>query len=178
MEIMSAPPVKEQASLLLSEKANQLGHASIGARGRRWTIGFLVLSTLLACIAGSTGLADLINKTWASVIALAASISTAGVILLFTTLKYDAHLRAQSKYQDLYLRTLACDVATRKGKALFEVLWEDFRRVVNEVNQEGASLAPGQVSKFEDKAREELPNKDIQEKAEILPKPLPLLSSF
>jgi hypothetical protein len=173
MEIMSDPPYKERASLLLSEKANQLGHASIGVRGRSWTNGFLVLSALLACVAGSTGLADLISKTWVSVIALAASLSTTVVILLLTTLKYDAHLRAQTKYQDLYLRTVGCDIEAYEGNVLFDTLWEDFRRVVEEVNQERASLTPRQVNKFENKAKELLPDIDYRQRAKILSEPIP-----
>lgn len=169
MQIISLPTLKDVASLLLSEKANQLGHASIGSRGLFWTTVFLAISALLGCVAGSTGLADLISKTWVSAIALAAALSTTIVILLLTTLKYDAHLRAQTKYEDLYLRTVGCDVTTTEGQKLFNVLWRRFRRIVSEVNAEKASLNPRQVTRFEAKAREQLPNEDMQKVAEILP---------
>lgn len=49
--------------MLLSEKANQLGHDSIGIRGRRLTSVLLVLSALLGYLAGVTGLTDLVGKT-------------------------------------------------------------------------------------------------------------------
>jgi hypothetical protein len=70
--IMSLPVSKKLASLLFSEKANQLAHARIGARGRRWTNGLLVLSAVLGYVAGFSGLVNLVGKTWVSLIALAA----------------------------------------------------------------------------------------------------------
>jgi len=156
MEIMSVPRLKDVASLLLSEDANHLAHASVGVRRRFWTNAFLGFSALLGCVAGSTGLADLLSKTWVSVIALAATLSTTIVILFLTMFKYDAHLRVQAKYQDLYMRTLGCDVTTAKGLALYKALYDEFMLVARESNQE-APLSNRQVTKFENKARKKLP---------------------
>ena len=174
---MSVPNFKRKASLLLSEKANQIAHNSIGVFGRRWTTRFLALSITLGCIAGSTGLADLISKTWVSVIAIAASLSTALVILLLTTLKYDAHLRAQTRYQSLFMRTVGCDIRTPEGQAQFNCLWDEFWHVAELVDAEGAMLNRHQIRKYEQEARRELPD-DIEEReeAEIFPGYPPRLS--
>lgn len=169
---MAQPTLYQMASLLISEKANQLAHNARGDQGRWWTNGFLGLSLLLGAIAGSTGLADLVSKTWVSVIALAAAASTSVVISLMTTLKYDAHLRAQSKYADLFHRTVQCDIDSADGEVLFDLLWKDFGDVVREVDGEGASLSNRQIKKYEKKARNELSGTE-QKVAEILPMPPP-----
>ena len=62
----------------------------------------LVLSAVLGYVAGFSGLVNLVGKTWVSLIALAAGISTTGVILALTTLKYSDHLRAAAEYELLY----------------------------------------------------------------------------
>jgi hypothetical protein len=170
---MSQPTSYAKASLLISEKANQLGHNAKGNQGRWWTNGFLGLSALLAAVAGSTGLADLVSKTWISVIALAATASTAVAISLLTTLKYDAHLRAQGKYAALFHQTVRCDINTTDGAALFDLLWKNFGNVVGEVDGERVSLNNSQTRKFEKKARNELRDEEMQKLARILPTPLP-----
>jgi len=159
--IMSLPRSKDVADLLLSEKANQLGHARIGERGRFWTNTFLLISTLLGIAAGATGLADLISNREVGIIALAATLSTAFAFYLFTTLKYDAHLRAQGKYEDLYLRTLECNVETEEGVVLYAALRRDFRRIVNEVNNDRASLKSRQVTKCENEHIHAGPGRDF-----------------
>ena len=73
---MSVPNLSGLASLLLSEKANQLGHDSIGTRGRRLTRVLLVLSALLGYLAGVTGLTDLVGKTAVAVLGIAAGVIT------------------------------------------------------------------------------------------------------
>lgn len=170
---MSQPRLYELASLLISEKANQLGHNAKGDQGRWWTNSFLGFSAILGAVAGSTGLADLVSKTWVSIIALAATASTTVAICLLTTLKYDAHLRAQGKYEDLFHQTVRCDINTRDGAALFDRLWNDFGDAVREVNGERASLSNRRVQKYEKKARNELGNAEMQKVAIILPMPLP-----
>jgi hypothetical protein len=170
---MSQPRLYELGSLLISEKANQLGHNAKGNQGRRWTNILLGFSALLGVFAGSTGLADLVSKMWVSIIALAATATTAAVIFLLTTLKYDAHLRAQAKYEDLFHQTVRCDISTPDGAALFAHLWDDFGDIVREVNGERASLSNRQVLKYENKARNELGNAEMRRVAIILPAPTP-----
>lgn len=169
---MSQPTRFDQACLLISEIANQLGHNAIGHRGRRWVNFFLGLSALLGAVAGSVGLADLVSKTWVSIITLAATASTAVVIILLTTLKYDAHLRAQGKYSHLYNRTLACNMATEAGQRAFILMWTDFGNVVNEVDTDQASLSNRQVRKYEKKARSQL-DAGMQDLARLLTNPPP-----
>lgn len=170
---MSQPPSYAKASLLISEKANQLGHNAKGNQGRWWTNSFLGLSMLLGAVAGSTGLANLVSKTWVSIIALAATASTAVAISLLTTLKYDAHLRAQGKYAGLFHQTVRCDINTPDGVALFDLLWNDFGDVVGEVDSERVSLSNRQTRKYEKKARNELGDEELRKIARILSTPLP-----
>ena len=170
---MSQPRLYELASLLISEKANQLGHNAKGDQGRWWTNSFLGLSAVLGAVAGSTGLADLVSKTWVSIIALAATASTTVAICLLTTLKYDAHLRAQGKYEDLFHQTVQCNINTPDGVELFKHLWNDFGNVVREVNGERASLSNRQVRKYEKEAKNELRNPEMEQIAIILPTPTP-----
>lgn len=168
---MSVPVSKKLASLLFSEKANQLAHARIGARGRRGTNGLLVLSAVLGYFAGFSGLVNLVGKTWVSLIALAAGISTTGVILALTTLKYSDHLRAAAEYELLYLRTIRVEEGTPEGQQRFSELWEAFEQVVDRVHAAGAALNPDQVTRYEEEARAALRKSrypDAEKKAEIL----------
>jgi hypothetical protein len=175
---MSQPISYAKASLLISEKANQLGHNAKGNQGRWWANSFLGLSALLGAVAGSTGLADLVSKTWVSIIALAATASTTVAISLLTTLKYDAHLRAQGKYAALFHQTVRCDINTPDGVVHFDLLWKNFGDVVGEVDGERVSLNNSQTRKFERKARNELGDEEMQKIARILPMPLPPLESL
>jgi hypothetical protein len=154
---MALPDSTEVASLLSAAKANALGHGSIAVRDRRLITALLVLSTVLGLAAGSTGLTDLLSKKWISVIALAAGISTALVILAFTTLKPERHVGAQAEYEDIYLHTLPCNVDTDAGILLYEDNYAKFLRIANEMNTGGTSLTRGQVKKFERVAIKELP---------------------
>lgn len=175
---MSQPTSYAKASLLISEKANQLGHNAKGNQERWWTNGFLGLSALLGVVAGSAGLADLVSKTWVSIIALAATASTAVAISLLTTLKYDAHLRAQGKYAALFHQTVRCDINTPNGVAQFDLLWKNFGDVVGEVDCEQVSLNNNQTRKYEEKARNELGDVEMHEIAKILSVPLPSWESL
>src|ERR1700757_3402991 len=126
---MALPDSTEVASLLYVAKANALGHGSIAVRDRRLITALLMLSTVLGLSAGSTGLTDLLSKKWISVIALAAGISTGLVILAFTTLKPERHVRAKAEYEAIYLRPLRCNVDTDDGIRRYEDNYVRFSRI-------------------------------------------------
>jgi hypothetical protein len=88
-------------------------------------------------------------------------------------LKYDAHLRAQGKCEDLFHQTVRCDINTPDGAALSGHLWNDFGDIVREINGERAALSNRQALKYENKARNELGNVEMQRVAIILPTPTP-----
>lgn len=161
------PGYKNVASLLLAAKANALGHASMAVRERWLTNGFLILSAVLGYVAGFNGLADLVSKTWVSVIALAAGLSTTIVILALTMLKPRDHQRAQAEYDGLFMRTVGCDLRSANGSASFDKVWDDFISVVHDIDKAGIPLTSNQVSKFAKKARKALPTEDARNAAEL-----------
>jgi hypothetical protein len=150
------PDNAEKVSLLWSAKANELGHGYLGTRGRRWSTIFIYVSGILGYVAGFSGLADLISTRWVSAIALAAGVSTTVLILLLTTLKADAHLRAAGKYQSIYLGTVSCYMDTSEGEARFRTMWDAFEKLVREVDAGDYKLTPGQVKKYKEVAWREL----------------------
>ncbi len=152
---MSLPASKELASLVFSEKVNQLAHDEIAARGRKLTNGLLVLSAVLGYLAGVSGLADLVGKVWVGAIALAAGISTTCLILAFTMLKSSDHLRTAGEYVQLYRLTVEIDdETTPEGELRFQELWEAFFQVEDKTRAAGTALTPGQVAKYEKEAKE------------------------
>lgn len=152
------PDDVSKASLVWSAKANELGHGYIGARGRRWSTVFMFVSGILGYVAGFSGLADLVSKTWVGAIALAAGVSTTILILLLTTSKSDSHRQAEGKYQLIYLGAVACDMSTTRGKNHLEDMRRAFTELVREINAGGYGLTPGQVKKYKALAKEELSN--------------------
>lgn len=170
---MSLPTDRVKTSLLISERANYLGHNAKRAQGQRWTNSIVGLSALLGVVAGSTGLADLVSKTWVSIIALAAAASSTVAISLLQTSKSDAHQRAQAKYEDLYQRTGECDINAPGGEALFDRLYEEFRDIVKEVNEKDhASLKNWQTKRFWKKAKNQI--KEERQGVQEIDKPLPM----
>jgi hypothetical protein len=102
-----------------------------------------------------------------SVIALAAGVSTTILILLLTSLKFDAHLQAQGKYQAIYLGTVPCGVNTTGGEQRLNEMWGAFTEVVKEANSGGYALTPGQVRKYEAEARQAVPDTVMRNHAEL-----------
>jgi hypothetical protein len=141
------------ASLLLSMKANQLGHDSVGGRGRRATSVLLVLSALLGYLAGVTGLADLIGKTVVAVLGILAGVSTTGAILALTMLKSGDHLRVAGEYELLFSKTVRHDEEKPEARVQHQELREAFDRVVEKTRTAGTSLTNGQVLRYERQAR-------------------------
>jgi hypothetical protein len=151
---MSDPISPGLASLLLSEKANQLGHDSIGTRGRRLTRVLLVLSALLGYLAGVTGLTDLVGKTAVAVLGIAAGVITTGAILALTMQKSDEHLRIAGEYELLFLKSARLVERNPEDQLRHREFREEFDRVVEKSRIERISLSNGQVIRFEKQARD------------------------
>lgn len=150
---MSAPMSAALASLVLSEKANQLGHDSIGTWGRRLTSALLILSAILGYLAGVTGLTGLVGKTAVAVLGIAAGVTTTSAILALTMLKSGEHLRIAGEYELLFIRTVRLDEGTSGDQLRHQEFREAFDRVVEKSRTAGISLSNGQVARYEGQAR-------------------------
>lgn len=150
---MSAPMSVDLASLVLSEKANQLGHDSIGTLGRRLTSVLLVLSAILGYLAGITGLTDLVGKTAVAVIGIAAGVTATCAILALTMLKSGEHIRIAGEYELLFSRTVRLDKGTPEDQLRLQEFREAFDRVAEKSRIAGISLSNGQVIRYERRAR-------------------------
>jgi len=150
---MSVPMSKDVASLVLSEKANQLAHDAIGVRGRRLANGLAVLATLSGVASGVTGLADLAGKTGVAILGLLAGVSAACAVLALTMLKSADHLRTAGEYESLFLRTIVLDDSVPDREERLEGLREEFDDVVGNTRKTGVSLTNGQVLRYEKQAR-------------------------
>lgn len=155
---MSAPSGKNYDSLLLSLKANAIGHGTAATRGRLLTTMTMVLSVILSTTAGSAEFLNLASKTLSSVIALAAALASAIAIVTLREVKAAEHLRAKAEYEDLHLSSLGIEPEKPDDHLFYKSRWELFQRVVHDVNVAGIPLTIRQVKKSEDKARKELPN--------------------
>jgi hypothetical protein len=155
---MGLPASREVAELLLSAKANALGHNSVGIGARRLLNVLLVTSLVLSVVAGFTGLRDILSKTCIGAISLTAAIATTVVIFALTTLKPEKHLRAQAEYEGIYIEALGSDDGTAEGEERFEKCWNDFQRVEKQTDLDGIPLSRRQVNKYMNMARAELPS--------------------
>jgi hypothetical protein len=151
---MSVPISCDLASLLLSAKANQLGHDSIGTLGRRLTQGLLILSAILGYLAGVTGLTDLVGKTTVAVLGIAAGVTTTSAILALTMQKPDEHLRIAGEYELLFSRSAQLNERNPEDQRRYRELREEFDRVVERSRLVRISLSNGQVSRCEGQARD------------------------
>lgn len=151
---MSVPISPGLANLLLSAKANQLGHDSIGTLGRRLTQGLLILSAILGYLAGVAGLTDLVGKTAVAVLGIAAGVTTTSAILALTMQKPDEHLRIAGEYELLFSRSAQLDERNPEDQRRYRELREEFDRAVEKSRVVGISLSNGQVSRCEGQARD------------------------
>jgi hypothetical protein len=165
---MSAPSGKNYYSLLLSLKANAIGHSVAATRGRFLTTMTMVLSVILSTTAGSTGFLNLANRTWSSATALAAALSSALAIVILREVKTAEHMRAQADYEDLYLSSLGIEPEKPDDHLFYRSRWDRFQKIVHDVNVAGIPLTARQVKKSEAKARKALPNYVGIEDAQIL----------
>lgn len=165
---MSAPSGKNYHNLLLSLKANAIGHSSAATRGRLLTTITMVLSVILSTTAGSTGFLNLANRTWSSAIALAAALSSAIAIVTLREVKAAKHMRAQADYEDLYLSSLGIEPEKPDDHLFYRNIWDVFQQIVHDVNVAGIPLTARQVKKSEAKARKALPNYVGIEDAQLL----------
>jgi len=143
---------KQAASLLLSAKANAIGHTRVGRSGRALTNVVLGASALLSYIASYSGLNSLVSKGWVSIFALAAGLSTTAAIFLLTTLKPGDHLQAGSAYENIYLRT----VNEGENDTNLAQLRSSFIDIVSSVGNRGIALSRHATENGEKKARADL----------------------
>jgi hypothetical protein len=153
---MALPASKDVRGLLLALRTDELAHSTIGARGRRVTSFLLGAAAVLGAIAGASGLAGL-NQTAVGVLSLVSAGIIALMIWALTTLKFGEHLRAAGEYDALYLRVFDCDPSAADGDEAFDKVWAAYKDTAAGVDRSGARLTPGQLERYEPRARRMLP---------------------
>jgi hypothetical protein len=146
----------ELASLILSTRANRLGHNDLGVRGRRTGTALLVVSGVSSLAATITGLGEIIGKAGIGVLAAVATVSTWLAIFVLTTFKSADHLRAAGAYARVYSDLVGLNESTPEGVARREELRAAFLQIGRDTDAGNYGLTNKQQDKYMERARKGL----------------------